>query len=665
MNLNIIDLKIKKILNNSENLNTSFDFIKLNITSPQRIRFWSEKKLINGIKIGLITSTQTFDFKTFKPKIGGIFCEQIFGPIKNWICQCGKYNGSLTNVICENCLVEFTESRVRRYRMGFIELHYPIIHLWYLNIKPNYIYNFLRLIISHLTLENLNQLIYLNYNTSKIYNLNYSKLNELNLFLSKPYKNYHGNELIKSIYDNINLNFEIFKIRSNLTNLVFNQSIYLSNDKKFKIQMIRILESFILSKIEPSWMLFTILPVLPPSLRPLIKLQNSQILSSDINQLYINIILINQLLLDYLNLDFIDESIIINYQKKLQENVDYLIENKNKKINNIFQTNNTNLKNLSTFLTGKYGYFRQNILGKRTDFSGRSVITVNPNLRLNQCGLPYEIIAEFLKFILINLLIDNIHFDFNIILNEYIKKKNIFIWSLFSILIKNYSILLNRAPTLHRLGIQSFEPLLIIDKSIHLHPVLCTSFNADFDGDQMGIYLPLSEASQFELKKIMKPCYNLLSPSNSTLIIKPTQDMVIGCYYLTLMIKQSKFFINYIFYNNEYMLITLFLKKINLHTPILIMSLSNNFNIFYNNNKFQIKCINNNFFIDNKNINILKILKNNLFNNIYYFLTNIGIFIIKFIDKNNYFILYTFLETTPGRILFLLNINQIIKNYVY
>jgi DNA-directed RNA polymerase subunit beta' len=546
--------------------------------------------------------------------------------------------------------------------MGYIELNYPIVHLWYTKEQPNYIYCFLKLIEPKLTRTILNKIIYCDYDINS-QNLSITKSylikkNELGILYNSDKHLYNGTEIVNKILSSININFEISKLRSYIKK---------KNGNKDLFNILRILESFLLSKISPDWMVLKVLPVLPPSLRPLLEF-NGKVLSSDLNQLYERIILCNKLLLNYTKSLYIDEIFLINYKNKLQQSVDILIDKKKSKVTNNIKIHNTELKSLSEFLEGKYGRFRNNILGKRVDFSARSVITVDPLLKLNQCGLPYEVIHELLSLSLVSLILGKVNFididNFAVkIIEEYIRKKDIYIWTLFNNLLKKYYILLNRAPTLHRLGIQSFEPFLVFDKSIHLHPLLCASFNADFDGDQMGIYLPLTELSQLELKKIMKPSYNILSPSSGNLVIKPTQDMVIGCYYLTLMNKKNKSNLSLIFKNEQDIILSLLLKRVNLHTPILLLSKVKNFVINKKESFIYSNVISHHFNLFNTKI--LKILKSKKNKLTYYFLTNIGIFITEIISLNCYLTKEFFFEITPGRLLFNFNFKTLMKFYVY
>jgi DNA-directed RNA polymerase subunit beta' len=662
-----MNIDIDKISLEFENLNTSFDFIKLAIASPERIKYWAERLLPDNSKLGEITSVTSFNFRTQKPKPFGIFCEKIFGPIKNWQCECGQYEGSLINTVCKKCLVEFTETRVRRYRMGFIELHYPCVHIWYFKNNPNYLHFFIKLIYPGITLLQLEKIIYLNYNTKKKQHINIKVKNEFKEVYKLSSKLSHGNEIIKKVLDFINLPLELLKIRNKFENKSFIDLNKQTIGNKMELNFIRILESFILAKIEPSWMLLTALPVLPPSLRPFMESTSDQILSSDLNELYNHIIQFNRFLIEYTKSNFIDDIVLFNAKKRLQKSIDTLIDNNNTgKNENNLSINNKNLKSLSSFLEGKYGRFRQNLLGKRVDFSARSVIIVNPLLKIDQCGLPYEIVSDFLKFPLLNyLFVDNNYINLDsfssIIINDYIQQKEGFLWILLSFILKKYSIILNRAPTLHKLGLQSFDPFLTLDQAIHLHPLLCNAFNADFDGDQMGVYLPLYETSQIELKKLMKPSYNIFSSANGNLIIRPTQDIIIGCYYLTLMIKK-KINTNLLIFNNCHDVIKSFiLKKISIHTPLLVKTNSLFINIVNNNNKFYFININSNNILK---IKIFKILYNTRNNKMYYFLTNIGIFTSIKLNNKTYKIIKFFLESTPGRIFFNLNYYNLIKNYV-
>jgi DNA-directed RNA polymerase subunit beta' len=406
-------------------------------------------------------------------------------------------------------------------------------------------------------------------------------------------------------------------------------------------------------------MIFTILPVLPPNLRPLVELENGRLVAADINEIYRLIITRNQRLFDFRCL-FVPDLITMQARKLLQESVDSLIDNSRMLKERRITLNNKPLKSLSEILEGKQGRFRQSLLGKRVDYSGRSVIVVGPSLRLNQCGLPYQIGIELFQPFLINELFKtkikapsyNTKLASNII-----KKNKPFIWTLLTELTKKYSILLNRAPTLHRFGIQAFDPILILGQAIHLHPLVCTGFNADFDGDQMAVHLPLYESSQLEIRTMMRSSFNILSPANGEVILKPTQDMVIGCYYLTLMITKNKQIFQSWFSNEQDALKVFYQKKINIHTPILVRYKIFNINFEIENNNLKLNELDQNILFQKKKIRIHKIFKINKFIEKFYLITDIGILIAysSGIKLRKYYLTDLFLETSPGRLLFSIN----------
>ena len=411
-------------------------------------------------------------------------------------------------------------------------------------------------------------------------------------------------------------------------------------------------------------MILTTLPVLPPNLRPLLELESGRLVAADVNEIYRLIITRNQRLFDFIYNYVAPDLITVHSRKLLQEGVDSLIDNARLPKDKTFCLNNKALKSLTEILEGKQGRFRQSLLGKRVDYSGRSVIIVGPNLRLNQCGLPYEMAVELFQPFLINeLLKTKIKApSHNTKLAHIIIKKNKpFVWNLLTNLTKKYSILLNRAPTLHRFGIQAFDPVLILGQAIHLHPLVCTGFNADFDGDQMAVHLPLYECSQLEAKTIMRPSYNVLAPSNGDVILKPTQDMVIGCYYLTLMIAKNNFIVKKWFSNENQALSAFYQKKLTLHTSILVRYTLSKFKIKNENGKLQFFDTLTNLTSNNKEIILYKIFQIHKKVKKYYMLTNIGILIAHLINDNNYEITDLFLETTPGRLIFSFNFTNALK----
>jgi len=685
-------LDLEKTLLKLENLHASFDYLRIRIASPKRIKSWSERILPSGEIIGEVTRPETINFRTHEPELYGLFCEKIFGPIKNWKCKCGKYNGFALDKICDECDVEIIEARVRRYRMGYIELTAPVTHVWYLKGVPNYLSIILRCFDEDLSVSKIEQVVYFKEGSRIIdpdhplfrffYKNNILKKNELKSLLentsllskkerkekmiriiiekNKRQKKRKGAEILKAALENINIIFEIKRAR-NYVDRIFLADLkrtYLPD--KSVIRRIRILESFLSTKTNPSWMILTTLPVLPPNLRPLVELDSGRLVAADVNEIYRLIITRNQRLSDFLYRFVAPDLISVQGRKLLQESVDSLIDNARLPKNKTFCLNNKALKSLTEILEGKQGRFRQTLLGKRVDYSGRSVIIVGPNLRLNECGLPYEMAIElFQPFLIHELLKTKIKAPSHNTKLAYIivKKNKPFIWRLLKILTQKHCILLNRAPTLHRFGIQAFNPLIILGQAIHLHPLVCTGFNADFDGDQMAIHLPLYEASQLEVRTMMRPSYNVLSPSNGEVILKPTQDMVIGCYYLTLMIKKNSFISKKWFSNENQALAAFYQKKITIHTPILVRYFFKKFEIKID--KEYILFLNSELFLTEKKVLLYKIFQTGK-NKKYYLITNIGILIAYLTYKNEYEITDLFLETSPGRLIFSKNFKNLI-----
>ena len=587
-----------------------FDYIKIKLASPLRILQWANRRLPNGQYVGEIQKSETINYRTFRPEMDGLFCERIFGPSKSFECACGKYvRVRYEGLICDRCGVELTESRVRRHRMGYINLIYPVAHVWYINSRPNFLALLLEVEDSEKTF-NTAYTIYserckrckdLKPTASTIVELwdervTRIKLASITYFIAedeisfyglhwdfqqyryfrlvgatdyplKPYpkpknKRYStpkyllratpnflvGAPLIKRELERLNLKSEIYRTRLfvfNCTETIDKKPPYYSLSLWFRkweqerlyklreqaIKRIRILENLLGTGASPAWMILTILPVIPPALRPMIQLEGGRFATSDLNELYRRIITRNNRLLRLLEIDA-PQLIIRNEKRMLQEAVDTLIDNgKRGKI--ALSANNRPLKSLSDIIKGKYGRFRQNLLGKRVDYSGRSVIVVGPNLKLNQCGLPYEMALElFQPFIIRELINKGLASNMKTATN-LIQKNEANIDPILEKILTNHPIFLNRAPTLHRLGIQAFEPILIQGRAIKLHPLVCSAFNADFDGDQMAVHVPLSLEAQAECYMLMFAPYNFLSPANGDPIIMPSQDMVLGCYYLT------------------------------------------------------------------------------------------------------------------------------------
>ena len=505
-------------------LSQNFDYIKINIASPDRIKGWAQQILPNGEIIGQVKNPETLNYKTLKPVMNGLFCERIFGPIKSWQCHCGKYKlVHHQGLRCDKCGVEITEARVRRHRMGYIKLMTPVTHVWYLKGVPSY----LSLVLQK-SLKEIEKIVYFDHFIERT-------TNEFDKYFAVE-ENFFGEnekvgaEIILDLLKKIDIKEEIKKSRQII--LQHPNSIV---KLKHATRRIRVLESFFITKSKPEWMILTVLPVIPPGLRPLVQLEAGQFVVSDLNELYRKLIYRNDRLANFLSSSSTPGIIIRSEKRLIQEAVDALIDN-GKRGPKTVDINNRPLKSLADTIEGKQGRFRLNLLGKRVDYSGRSVIIVGPNLQLNQCGLPYEMATElFYPFIAHELIKIN--------LTETIKhakkiiqdrNNDIFLWNLIKKIIKGHPILLNRAPTLHRLGIQAFEPILVRGRAIQLHPLVCPAFNADFDGDQMAVHIPLSLEAQTEARILMFAPNNFLSPATGEPNIHPTQDMLLGCYYLTL-----------------------------------------------------------------------------------------------------------------------------------
>jgi|TARA_B110001452_G_scaffold15792_1_gene12862 DNA-directed RNA polymerase subunit beta' len=640
-----------------ENFVKEFNYIKIKLASPFRILKWSNRRLPNGQFVGEVQKSETINYRTFKPEMDGLFCERIFGPSKSFECACGKYKlVRYEGLICERCGVELTESRVRRHRMGYINLVYPVTHVWYINSRPN----FMALLLEVEEFEKRLNTTYTSQsekckNKLQLTNFDYSwtckglkltpstiislwdervkriKLASLAYFIAedeisfyglhwdlqqyrrsrelgrsnyplKPYPKSQnrrqntpkyllratpsfliGTPLIKRELEKLNLESEIFRTRCFvlICTKVLNKEepVYYSSHwfrkweqqrlykiREKAIKRIRILENLIGTGSQPSWMVLSILPIIPPALRPMIQLEGGRFATSDLNELYRRIITRNNRLLRLLEIDA-PQLIIRNEKRLLQEAVDTLIDNgKRGKI--ALSANNRPLKSLSDIIKGKHGRFRQNLLGKRVDYSGRSVIVVGPTLKLNQCGLPYEMAIElFQPFIIRELINQGLANNIGLAKN-LIQHNELAIKPVLEEILKNHPIFLNRAPTLHRLGVQAFEPILVKGRAIKLHPLVCSAFNADFDGDQMAVHIPLSPEAQAECYMLMLAPYNFLSPANGEPIIMPSQDMVLGCYYLTTTNIKGLLGSNYYFANLEDVMLAYSQNKIEIHTSI-------------------------------------------------------------------------------------------------
>ena len=502
-----------------------FDYIRISIASPERILKWS---------YGEVTKPETINYRTLKPERDGLFCERIFGPTKDWECYCGKYKRVRhKGIICERCGVEVTDSKVRRHRMGHIKLAAPVSHIWFLKGIPSYLG-----LLLDMTLKDLEQVIY--FNNYVVIDPADSEFKKLQLLSEEEYEDYMmeheesqlkvgiGAEAIKELLGEINTKELAEEIRTELANGVS------SVQRKGKlIKRLRLLDSLISSETEPTWMVMDVLPVTPPDLRPMVQLDGGRFATSDLNDLYRRVINRNNRLQRLLEMGA-PEIIVRNEKRMLQEAVDALIDN-GRRGRTVVGPNNRALKSLSNIIEGKQGRFRQNLLGKRVDYSGRSVIVVGPTLKLNQCGLPKEMAIELFKPFVVNKLIERGYVQNIKSAKKMIERSDAKVWDILEEIIDGHPVMLNRAPTLHRLGIQAFEPKLVEGRAIQLHPLVCTAFNADFDGDQMAVHVPLSIEAQTEARMLMLATNNILAPANGKPIITHSQDMVLGLYYLTIM----------------------------------------------------------------------------------------------------------------------------------
>jgi DNA-directed RNA polymerase subunit beta' len=697
-----------------------FDYIKIKLASPDRIKQWGQRTLPNGQIIGEVKKAETINYRTFKPEMNGLFCERIFGPNKNLECACGKYKRvRYEGLICDRCGVEITESRVRRHRMGYINLIYPVTHIWYINSRPNYMALLLEVEQNEQRLDtgisnlpsssrrlDLSEIRRIKKELKKLFQygkvipsinkkqqnkffrsirykawlkkrgwLNKTELDKLqdyikrslkykdditpssllteddsdtNINKPKPpsandiakydqsvqriklaslayfiaedeadfyalhwdFKSYRtfrrlnysgypsksqlrklttiphslvGSVIIRNELERLNLSEEIIKTRQFIlysSNVLAQKNPEYLTSQWFRkwehqriyklraqaIKRVRILENLSATRSNPSWMVLSVLPVIPPALRPMIQLEGGRFATSDLNELYRRVITRNNRLLRLLEIDA-PQLIIRNEKRMLQEAVDTLIDNgKRGKI--ALGANNRPLKSLSDIIKGKQGRFRQNLLGKRVDYSGRSVIVVGPSLKLNQCGLPYEMAIElFQPFIIRELINQGLASNMKVAKN-LIHQNEPLVDNVLEQVLANHPIFLNRAPTLHRLGIQAFEPILVQGRAIKLHPLVCSAFNADFDGDQMAVHIPLSLEAQAECYMLMLAPYNFLSPSSGEPIIMPSQDMVLGCYYLTVNNIKGLLGSNHYFTDLEDVLLAYNQEQIELHSSI-------------------------------------------------------------------------------------------------
>src|SRR6202161_2499525 len=500
----------------------NFDSIKIGLASPEMIRAWS---------YGEVKKPETINYRTFKPERDGLFCAKIFGPVKDYECLCGKYKRlKHRGVVCEKCGVEVTQSKVRRERMGHIELASPVAHIWFLKSLPSRIG-----LMLDMTLSEIERVLY--FEAFVVIDPGMPQSQRGQLLTDEVYLEAieeHGDEFdarmgaeaVFELLHTMDLKAEVIKVREDMGAT--------ASETKLKrlSKRLKLVESFIESGNKPEWMVLTVLPVLPPDLRPLVPLDGGRFATSDLNDLYRRVINRNNRLRRLLELNAPD-IIVRNEKRMLQEAVDALLDN-GRRGRAITGTNKRPLKSLADMIKGKQGRFRQNLLGKRVDYSGRSVIVVGPTLRLHQCGLPKKMALELFKPFIFHKL--QLRGEASTIkaAKRLVEREGPEVWDILEEVIREHPVLLNRAPTLHRLGIQAFEPVLIEGKAIQLHPLVCTAFNADFDGDQMAVHVPLSLEAQLEARALMMSSNNILHPANGAPIIVPSQDIVLGLYYLSI-----------------------------------------------------------------------------------------------------------------------------------
>ena len=534
----------------------NFKALKIRIASPEQIREWS---------YGEVKKPETINYRTLKPERDGLFCEKIFGPTRDYECNCGKYKRlRYKGIICDRCGVEVTKSKVRRERMGHIELASPVSHIWYVKGIPSYIG-----LCLDMSPRDLEEVIY--FVSYVVIDPGATTLVKKQTLSEKEYRIYYekygntfkvgmGAAAIKQLLSEVDVEKELADLQEELKNATGQRRIRL-------VKRLDVLNAFATSGNKPEWMILEALPVIPPELRPMIQLDGGRFATSDLNDLYRRVINRNNRLKKLIELGA--PSIIIQNEKRmLQEAVDALFDN-GRRGRSVTGAGNRALKSLSSMLKGKQGRFRQNLLGKRVDYSGRSVIVVGPDLKMYQCGIPKDMALELFKPHVINGLVSR-EIASNIkAAKKMIENKDPKVWDIVEDVIKEHPVMLNRAPTLHRLGIQAFEPKLISGKAIRLHPLVTTGFNADFDGDQMAVHVPLSEEAKAEARILMLGANNILSPKNGDPIVTPSQDMILGNYYIT-MEKDGDIGEGRAFKNSNEALMAYQRREITLHTRVAI-----------------------------------------------------------------------------------------------
>ncbi|MCW9025908.1 MAG: DNA-directed RNA polymerase subunit beta', partial [Thiovulaceae bacterium] len=505
--------------------------LQFRLASPDKVMSWSN---------GEVKKPETINYRTLKPERDGLFCAKIFGPVRDYECLCGKYKKMrYKGVVCEKCGVEVTSTKVRRTRMGHIELVTPVAHIWYVSSLPSRIGTLLGIKMKDLERVLYYEAYIVEQGGEAYYDadgktpvLKYDVLNEeqyrtlVQRFGELGFKARMGGEVVRDLLEDIDLVDAFTQLKEDI------EETKSEAKKKTIAKRLKVIESFLNSGNNPAWMMLTVLPVLPPDLRPLVSLDGGKFAVSDVNDLYRRVINRNQRLKRLVELEA-PEIIVRNEKRMLQESVDALFDN-GRRANAVKGANKRPLKSLSEIIKGKQGRFRQNLLGKRVDFSGRSVIVVGPSLQMHECGLPKKMALELFKPHLIAKLEDKGHATTVKAAKKMIEDQTNEVWECLAEIVDGYPVMLNRAPTLHKLSIQAFHPKLIDGKAIQLHPLVCSAFNADFDGDQMAVHVPLSSAAIAEAKVLMMASMNILHPASGKAIATPSQDMVLGIYYMTL-----------------------------------------------------------------------------------------------------------------------------------
>jgi len=532
----------------------NFDSIKIGLASPEKIRAWSR---------GEVKKPETINYRTLKPEKEGLFCEKIFGPTKDWECHCGKYKRvRYKGVVCDRCGVEVTKAKVRRERMGHIELAAPVSHIWYFKGIPSKMG-----ILLDMSPRALEKVLY--FASYIVIDAGETSLSAKQLLTEKEYSDYRekfgnefkaamGAEAVKKVLDLIDLPKLSEELSAKLKDA--------TGQKKIRtLRRLEVVEAFKKSQNNPSWMILDVIPVIPPDIRPMVQLDGGRFATSDLNDLYRRVINRNNRLKRLLELGAPD-IIVRNEKRMLQEAVDALIDN-GRRGRPVTGPGNRPLKSLSDMLKGKQGRFRQNLLGKRVDYSGRSVIVVGPELKFYQCGLPKKMALELFKPFVMKKLVKDGYVHNIKSAKRMVERVKPEVWDIVEEVIREHPVMLNRAPTLHRLGIQAFEPVLIEGKAIRLHPLVCTAYNADFDGDQMAVHVPLSVEAQAEARFLMLSVNNILAPKDGNPITTPSQDMVLGAYYMTFE-KEGEIGEGMVFKDYDEMIMAYENKAVTLHSKI-------------------------------------------------------------------------------------------------